>query len=182
MGSLCVKGQFPLQYLDKLHFKVPAIIYHALWVIRLWGALALVKELSSVDVCTCVVCKYDRAFSWLYLLMRLYFLECLGTPLRNLTHTHGVKCSHTSTCIGKLHTCRITCRVSFQTQCECQPVAPLISIPVHQSLPKGPNSSPRGRGPGVWTSSGPLYSAHMPGSGLGKAAVFVYSGQLVHSR
>lgn len=35
MGSLCVKGQFLMPYLDKLYFKVPAIIYHALWVIRL---------------------------------------------------------------------------------------------------------------------------------------------------
>lgn len=31
-----------MQYLDKLYFKVPAIIYHALWVIRLSGAQSLV--------------------------------------------------------------------------------------------------------------------------------------------
>lgn len=33
MGSLYVKGQLFMLYLDKPYFKVPAIIYHALWVI-----------------------------------------------------------------------------------------------------------------------------------------------------
>lgn len=42
IGSLCVKGQFLMPCLDKLYFKVPVIICHALWVIRLYGALALV--------------------------------------------------------------------------------------------------------------------------------------------
>lgn len=93
LESLCVKGQLLVPYLDKLYFKVPVIIYHALWVIRLQGALSLVQvRLSSrVDVCACVVCKYDTAFSWLYLHMLLYkyFLwMSLDTPLRNQTHRH----------------------------------------------------------------------------------------------
>lgn len=93
MESLCVKGQLLVPYLDKLYFKVPVIIYHALWVIRLRGALSLgqVRLSSHVDVCACVVCKYDTAFSWLYLHMLLYkyFLwMSLDTPLRNQTHTH----------------------------------------------------------------------------------------------
>lgn len=54
--------------------------------------------------------------------------------------------------------------------CVCQPVAILPSTPVHQFLPRGPQPYPKG--PGAYTSPAPLYSAQMPGSGLGKAAVF----------
>lgn len=69
MGSFCVKGQFLMLYLDKLYFKVPVTIYHALWVIRLYGALGLVWVwlLCRLGLRTCVAWKYDTAFQRLYL-------------------------------------------------------------------------------------------------------------------
>lgn len=36
-----------------------------------------------------------------------------------------------------------------RAQCECQPVAILPSTPVHQFLPRGPQSYPRGLGPAL---------------------------------
>lgn len=48
----------------------------------------------------------------------------------------------------------LNCMLSFlsdphRAQCECQPVAILPSTPVHQFLPRGPQSYPRGLGPAL---------------------------------
>ena len=188
MGSLYVKGQFLVLYLDKLYFKVPAIVRHALWVIGLCGALALVRVwlLSSMDVWTRVVGKYDTVFSWLYLHMLLlkYFHEGLEIPLRNPKHiyrqadTHA----HTRTHLHNTHkhTQWITSIASFQTHTGPSVSASLLlyspSTSVHQFFPRGP-----------W-----LYPLCFPRSlsmqrkcqdqVWGGQHFFVYSGQLVHSR
>lgn len=65
MGSFGVKGQFLMLYLDKLDFKAPVTIYHALWVIRLQGALGLdwVWLSCRLDLRTCVCMKIWHCFS-----------------------------------------------------------------------------------------------------------------------
>lgn len=151
-------------YLDKLYFKVPPFIYHTQAI----KAVAQVWLASShggyVSMC---INSFFFLFARLYLHMLLlkYFLECLEAPVRNVTHIYKPARGRTHTLNRMPSFFSDACRA----QCECQPVAiPLHSCPSVSS--QGPPVVPQG--PGACASTVPLRSTRMPGSGLGKAAVF----------